>query len=159
MHTFMHVAQTYAPKNTQKFGFEFSIFWVFGFWVWVWLFCKSLANSELDNTKWKKKFCFWVSILIFFLISKIDTQIHTQKQFFIFHFQLSNSKFARDLQNNQTQTQKLKKLKTQTQTKTFEYSWAHMFDVARQIKPFHFEIYRVSTIKLHTFNVNKIWWP
>jgi hypothetical protein len=40
----------------------------------------------------------------FFLIFKIDTQIHTQKLFF-FNFKLCHSIFARDLQNTQTQTQ------------------------------------------------------
>ena len=40
------------PKKRFKFGF--SIFWVFG--VWVWVFCKSLANFELDNLKYKQKF-------------------------------------------------------------------------------------------------------
>jgi len=40
------------------------------------------------------------------------------KKIFFLHFKLSNSKFARYLQNTQTQpkTQILKKLKTQTQT-------------------------------------------
>jgi len=38
--------------------------------------------------------------LDFFLIFKIDTQIHTQKKkFFSLYFKLSFSKFARDSQN------------------------------------------------------------
>ncbi len=51
--------QTYAPKDTQrfKFGFEFSIFWVFEFWVWE--FGKSLANFEKDNFKLKKIILFF----------------------------------------------------------------------------------------------------
>jgi len=39
----------------------------------------------------------------------IDTQIHTQK-FQFFYFKLSNSKFARDLQNTQTQTPNTQKI-------------------------------------------------
>ena len=62
----------------------------------------------------------------FFLISKIDSQIHTQKiNFFLFLFFYSYLKFARDLQNTQTQIHT--KFKTQTQTKTFEYFWVHMY--------------------------------
>jgi hypothetical protein len=47
-----------------------------------------------------------LSIKFFFLILKIDTQIHTQKLnlfFFILNYLIRN--FARDLQNTQTQTQ------------------------------------------------------
>ena len=40
----------------------------------------------------------------FFLIFKIDTQIHIQKIIF-FNFKLPFSKFARDSKNTQTQTQ------------------------------------------------------
>ena len=61
------------------------------FLVWVWVFCKSLANFQLDNLKWKEKFLFLSMELSinfnFFLISKIDSQIHTQKiNFFYFFF-------------------------------------------------------------------------
>ncbi len=51
----------------------------------------------------------WVSIQIFFLISKIDTQIHTQKIKF-YYFRLSFSKFARDSQNTQTQNSNPQKI-------------------------------------------------
>ncbi len=46
----------------------------------------------------------WVSIQIFFLIFKIDTQ---NKNFF---FKLSYSKFARDSQNTQTQDSNTQKI-------------------------------------------------
>ena len=43
-------------------------------------------------------------MLIFFLAFKIYTQINTQKlKKFFLYLKLSNSKFARDLQNTQTQ--------------------------------------------------------
>ena len=88
----MAYEQTYAPTDTQrfKFGFEFQIFWVFEFWVWVWVFCESLENFEKDNLKLKEKKFFLsmdlgINFDFFFLIFKIDTQIHTQKiNFFLF---------------------------------------------------------------------------
>jgi hypothetical protein len=55
--------------------------------------------------------------LNFFLTFKVYTQIHTQKiKKFFWYFKLSNSKFAKDLQNFQTQnpnpnTLKIKKPK------------------------------------------------
>ncbi len=62
--------------------------------------------------KIKKKNYFLSINFDFFLIFKIDTQIHTENFFFFFNF---FSKFARDLQNTETQNQILKKLKiTQT---------------------------------------------
>jgi len=54
----------------------------------------------------------------FFLIFKIDTQIHSQKIIIFLYFKY----LFRNLQN----TQILKKFKTQTQTKTFEYFWVQM---------------------------------
>ncbi len=71
------------PKGLSlDLGFQFFQYLGFGFWVGV--FCKSLANFELDNLKYEKLiFNFWVwiwvSILIFFLVFLIYTQIHTQK--------------------------------------------------------------------------------
>ena len=61
----------------------------------------------------------WVSILIFFLISKIDTKIHTQKinfLFFIFNHLFRNLQEIRKILKLKLKTQILKKFKTQTQT-------------------------------------------
>ena len=83
--------------------------------VWVWVFFKSFANFELDNSKYNKKnLIFGYGFEYKFRKTrkkiKIDTQIHTQKLKFFFEFKLSNSKFAKDLQNTQTQNPNTQKI-------------------------------------------------
>ena len=66
--------QTYAPKNTQrfKFGFGFSIFWGFEFEFEYFANLLQISNKITWN---KKKISFeYGSILIFFLIFKIDSK-------------------------------------------------------------------------------------
>jgi hypothetical protein len=60
----------------------------------------------------------WISILIFFLIFKIDTQIHTQKInfcFFILNYLFRNLQDILKILKLKLKTQILKKFKTQTQ--------------------------------------------
>jgi len=52
----------------------------------------------------------WVSILIFFLIFKFDTEIHAQKIKKNFYLKLSFSKFARNSQNTHTQNSNSQKI-------------------------------------------------
>jgi hypothetical protein len=93
--------------------------WVFNI-LSIWVLSLSLSILQISCKfckrlfKIKKKIIIfwvwiWVSIMIFFLVFKINTQIHTEKIIF-FYFKLSFSKFTRDLQKTQTQNSNNQKI-------------------------------------------------
>jgi hypothetical protein len=92
--------------------------------IWVWVLCKSLANFELDDLKYKQKFLnfgyrFDHKFKKLEKKIKIDTQIHTQKLktfVCILNYLIRNLQKICKIPKPKAKTQILKKLKTQTQT-------------------------------------------